>query len=226
MAISLCGLGVADYTQNLPGAVISTLCIMVAFSFMGGFWVLVGEVFTLGTKVIAAPVATATLFGIGAISDLLFSIMIDVLSWKTYFVFASFALMGGLHMHIMLPETKGKKLVDVRKMFKNYTCGYGCRSHLCCCLFKHVIDNGKRLTKKEVVDAKRKSNKLQSGNHSDESLSDSDSSNERDEFSDVKSDIATAAVVAQVVSESEDNDAISLVAINPIDDEEHHEVDV
>ena len=52
-----------------------------------------GEVFSLGTKVIAAPIATAILFGIGAIADLVFSIMIDELGFGTFLVFASFALM-------------------------------------------------------------------------------------------------------------------------------------
>eukprot|EP00750_Incisomonas_marina_P009494 INCI16021.3.p1 GENE.INCI16021.3~~INCI16021.3.p1 ORF type:complete len:479 (-),score=75.33 INCI16021.3:949-2385(-) len=55
MAISLCGLALAEGLVSMPLALVSALACMVAFSFMGAFWVLVGEVFTLGTKVIAAP---------------------------------------------------------------------------------------------------------------------------------------------------------------------------
>jgi hypothetical protein len=63
----------------------------------------------------------------------------------------------------MLPETKGRKLTDIRLLFKNYTCAYGCRVYMCCCLYRQrfvVSSQDERRSKEEIAAAKRAANKL------------------------------------------------------------------
>ena len=67
------------------------------------------------------------MFGVGAIADVAFGSMVEILGWQTYIVFSAFAFMGALHIQIMLVETKGRKLTEIRKLFKDFECMDGVR---------------------------------------------------------------------------------------------------
>jgi hypothetical protein len=54
--------------------------------------------------------------------------------YGTFLVFAAFALAGGLHIQLMLPETKGRKLTEIRRLFKDYTCMTGCKVCVSACV--------------------------------------------------------------------------------------------
>jgi len=63
-------------------------------------------------------------------------------------------------MQLMLPETKGKKLVDIRLLFKDYTCMTGCRLYMCCCILnraRHFDGEPRRRyeTRDDMIAAKR-----------------------------------------------------------------------
>ena len=114
------------------------------------------------------------------------------------------AVQGGLHIHLMLPETKGKKLIEIRKLFKAYTCQTGCRIYFCPCIL-----NRQRVTLENVKDRKR-AREIRAKHNAPpevESSEDSSTDDDSDDFADVKSDIPSAVVVETYVeSDDDDND--------------------
>ncbi|KAK9803469.1 hypothetical protein WJX73_005311 [Symbiochloris irregularis] len=120
---ALCGaalllLAVADHLHS-TGLVVTAMCIFIlsfSGSYAGVFWVLLSELFSMAAKAPAASLATAVLFAAGAVADLIFLSMHDLLGPVAFVLFAAVAFAGVVYCALHLPETKGRTLAQVQAL--------------------------------------------------------------------------------------------------------------
>ena len=97
---------------------ISLLVFISAFalSWAGIFWVLVSELFSMGSKSSAASLASFSLFLAGAIVNLTFNTIVEGIETYWPLLFAGIALFSFFFILICLPETKQIPLQEVQQL--------------------------------------------------------------------------------------------------------------
>ena len=85
-----------------------------SMSCAGVFWVVCAELFSMAAKSAGMALATASLFLSGALADLLFPVLVDLLDGGAFVVFGLLSGLGGVYVWAELPETKGLSLLEVQ----------------------------------------------------------------------------------------------------------------
>ena len=140
MGAGMIMLTVAVSIESLGFALFSMAVFILAFSasWAGGFWVIVSEVFTMRTKAIAAPIATAVLFAAGALANITFLSAYNGMGAGCFVIYAVISFAGGMYLQVYLPETKGKTLSEVQAIMQDARnnshghFGYVCGCWPCC----------------------------------------------------------------------------------------------
>ncbi len=70
----------------------------------------------MAAKSPASSAATSLLFLSGAVTNMVFLVLVDGLGAGTFLVFAGVALASGLYVYTQLPETKGRTLAEVQDL--------------------------------------------------------------------------------------------------------------
>eukprot|EP01006_Ploeotia_vitrea_P031066 TRINITY_DN63385_c0_g1_i1.p1 TRINITY_DN63385_c0_g1~~TRINITY_DN63385_c0_g1_i1.p1 ORF type:complete len:517 (-),score=24.66 TRINITY_DN63385_c0_g1_i1:833-2383(-) len=119
-ALTMVCLGIAVHLQQPVGTLICLCVFIITFgvSWAVCFWVQVSEFFSMQSKSPASSLATSLLFLFGALADNAFLSLIDLLGPLAFGVFAIVGVVSGLFVWFFVPETKGKPLHVVQKMFK------------------------------------------------------------------------------------------------------------
>ena len=143
MGVAMVMLTVAVQLKSLGFALFSMMTFILAFSssWAGGFWVVVSEVFSMRTKAVAAPIATAVLFAGGTVANITFLTLYNSMGSASFLVYAVISLAGAMYLQVYLPETKGRTLAEVQAVMQdpqNNThghFGYVCGCFPCCPAF-------------------------------------------------------------------------------------------
>ena len=117
MAAGMAMMTVSESQGSVGGVVFSEYFYMLAFSssWAGVFWVLLSEIFSMRTKAIAQSLATAVMFAGGALADLFFLSLHSAVGAFSYLIFGGIALLGGVYVFLVVPETKGRPLLEIQK---------------------------------------------------------------------------------------------------------------
>lgn len=102
-------------------ALVSLLVFISAFaiSWAGIFWVLVSELFSMGSKSSAASLASFSLFLAGAIVNLIFNTIVEGIETYWPLLFAGVALFSFFFILVCLPETKQIPLAEVQELMRD-----------------------------------------------------------------------------------------------------------
>jgi hypothetical protein len=129
MIVTLGVLGLAFHT-NAAGAgtsslgAITTVCLaayIVSFAFSLGpiVWLMISEIYPLRNRAQAMAVSTASNWGANFLVSLSFPIMASRLgSAVTFFTYAAFGMMTLVFILTKVPETKGKTLEEISKLWR------------------------------------------------------------------------------------------------------------
>ena len=120
MAAGMAMMTVSESQGSVGGVVFSEYFYMLAFSssWAGVFWVLLSEIFSMRTKAIAQSLATAVMFAGGALADLFFLSLHSAVGAFSYLIFGGIALLGGAYVFLVVPETKGRPLLEIQKLMQ------------------------------------------------------------------------------------------------------------
>ena len=81
-------------------------------------WVLIGEVFSTETRLVAAGISGGTGYVFAFLSNKLFLSLIEQLNlWGCYFIYVLITLLSTAILYVKLPETEGKSLRDIEMHF-------------------------------------------------------------------------------------------------------------
>ncbi|KAL0852084.1 hypothetical protein ABMA28_000328 [Loxostege sticticalis] len=81
-------------------------------------WILIGEVFSAKTRAGSAGLASAVGYIFGFLTNKMYISMVDTLSiWGTYGFYSIVCFTGCIVFYFVLPETEGKKLIDIENHF-------------------------------------------------------------------------------------------------------------
>ena len=122
MALGALGVALADVLPNLPGAigVISVMVYSASFMFSWGpiCWVLISEIFPNTIRGAAVAIAVAFQW----ISNFVVSsTFVPLYTWSpsfTYGLYCFFCIVAAVFVWKMVPETKGKTLEDMNRLWK------------------------------------------------------------------------------------------------------------
>jgi len=123
MAIALCCIAIAFFGHSQVLDMVSLVAIMVYIAFFAiGLgpvtWVIISEIYPLGVRAKAMSLATLANWLFNYILVLTF---LDVITWigvgATFIVFAVLCILAYLFVLKFIPETKGRKLSEIQKMF-------------------------------------------------------------------------------------------------------------
>ncbi|GLC66745.1 hypothetical protein PLESTF_000469900 [Pleodorina starrii] len=87
-----------------------------SLSWAGLYWVVVSELFSMSAKSAATSAATGLLFLTGALTDLVFLSLHDLMGPHTFLLFAALCLAAAAYVAVLLPETKGRTLAEVQAL--------------------------------------------------------------------------------------------------------------
>lgn len=88
-----------------------------SYSFAPIGWVIPSEIFNLGNRSKSISVTTSATWMCNFIIGLVTPRMLAEIGWGTYIFFAAFCLIAFLFVFFCVPETKGKSLEDMDKVF-------------------------------------------------------------------------------------------------------------
>ena len=98
-------------------AALAAFMLVYAVSLAPIFFVLLSELFSDDAKPLAAGLATALTFAAGAVVDSFFLSLVDAIGHSGALgLLAAVCLVGGAAVLWMLPETKGKSLLEVQRL--------------------------------------------------------------------------------------------------------------
>lgn len=129
LAMGACACAAA--TSAPPPAYATPLVLASLLLFIGAyalslaplFFTLLSELFSPRTRPLAAGVATALTFASGGAADLSFLSMVDAVGYPGVFgLYAAVSAVGGLGVLLLLPETKGRTLVEVQALLERQAC--------------------------------------------------------------------------------------------------------
>ncbi|KXN88486.1 High-affinity glucose transporter [Leucoagaricus sp. SymC.cos] len=103
--------------QRAGVAMIFMLSIFFSFSFGPVSWVLASEVFPTSTRSIGTSVATCSNWAFNTFIGQVSPIALDNVNWKFYMLFISLNFVDFLAILFFFPETKGKTLEEMNKVF-------------------------------------------------------------------------------------------------------------
>lgn len=108
----------AAASRSVPGLLLCLCAFTLSFSFSwaGGYWVVVSEIFSMGAKSPATSAAAALLFLTGSVTNLVFLSLVDGLGPYAFLLFSAVTFAGAIYVHRALPETKGRTLVAIQAM--------------------------------------------------------------------------------------------------------------
>ena len=120
MCLGMAMMTISENQDSVGGVVFSQYFYMLAYSssWAGVFWVLLSELFSMRTKAIAQSLATAVMFAGGALADLFFLSLHSALGAFSYLIFGGIALLGGAYVFFVVPETKGRPLLEIQKLMQ------------------------------------------------------------------------------------------------------------
>lgn len=110
------------YAWNSVVVTLLGICLFIlaySMSFASIFWVVVSEFFSMRAKSSCAALVTATLFVSGAISDLLFPVLLSHTGAATFAVYAVVCFVSALFAYVNVPETARKPLRDVQNLLRD-----------------------------------------------------------------------------------------------------------
>ena len=122
VCISLLGIGTLFLTGTASGIwTVALLCIYIgslAISINAVIWVLTGEIYPTHIRGRAMSVATFANWSTNFAAAFLFPWYVSIVGMGTgFFTFAGFCLIGTIFFWKMVPETKGKSLEEIEKMW-------------------------------------------------------------------------------------------------------------
>ncbi|KAI8891143.1 general substrate transporter [Backusella circina FSU 941] len=82
-------------------------------------WICCSEIYSSRLRGFSVSFATAFNWGFNAVIAKVTPIMIHSISYGTYFFFGSCAILMGIFVYFFVPETKGRSLEDIDKLFKD-----------------------------------------------------------------------------------------------------------
>lgn len=88
-----------------------------SYSFAPIGWVLPAEIFNLGNRAKAMSITTSATWMCNFVIGLVTPDMLDKLGWGTYLFFAAFCLLALGFTYFFVPETKGRSLEDMDRVF-------------------------------------------------------------------------------------------------------------
>lgn len=88
-----------------------------SYSFAPIGWVYPSEIFNLGSRSKAMAITTSATWMCNFIIGLVTPDMLETLKWGTYIFFAAFCLIGLVFTYFCVPETKGRTLEDMDRVF-------------------------------------------------------------------------------------------------------------
>ncbi|XP_028411873.1 solute carrier family 2, facilitated glucose transporter member 8-like [Dendronephthya gigantea] len=122
MCVSMAVLGAADYYDHFPKSVtlIALCCFITGFSF--GFgpipWLIMSEIFPTNVRGIASGIATqVNWLGVFIVTKFYVNMKHSMHPYGMYWFFAAVCLVSVIYVFIFLPETKGKTLEEVQRLF-------------------------------------------------------------------------------------------------------------
>ncbi|TFA98874.1 hypothetical protein CCMA1212_009314 [Trichoderma ghanense] len=92
-----------------------------SYSFAPIGWVYPSEIFNLGSRSKAMAITTSSTWMCNFIIGLVTPDMLETLKWGTYIFFAAFCLIGLVFTYFCVPETKGRSLEDMDRVFGDET---------------------------------------------------------------------------------------------------------
>lgn len=88
-----------------------------SYSFAPIGWVLPAEIFNLGHRAKAVSITTSAAWMCNFVVALVTPLMLDRLGWGTYLFFAAFCLLALGFTYFFVPETRGRSLEDMDRVF-------------------------------------------------------------------------------------------------------------
>lgn len=116
LAVACVGYAWKSFVITLFG--ICGFILAYSMSFASIFWVVVSEFFSMRAKSSCAALVTATLFAFGAISDLLFPVLLMHTGAVTFAFYAVVCFASALFVYANVPETARKPLRDVQNLLR------------------------------------------------------------------------------------------------------------
>ncbi|UKZ45911.1 hypothetical protein TrVGV298_000105 [Trichoderma virens] len=117
------GAGLGDH--KVPGGVAIAFIYIYDVNFSYSFapigWVYPSEIFNLGSRSKAMAITTSSTWMCNFIIGLVTPDMLETLKWGTYIFFAAFCLIGLVFTYFCVPETKGRTLEDMDRVFGDET---------------------------------------------------------------------------------------------------------
>ncbi|XP_028411874.1 solute carrier family 2, facilitated glucose transporter member 8-like [Dendronephthya gigantea] len=123
MCASMIVLGASRYFQDFPSSVtlITLCCYLIGFSFgLGPIpWLIMSEIFPTNVRGVASGIATQVNW-LGAFTVMRFYVNMEktMHSYGCYWFYAAVCLVSVIYVLVFLPETKGKTLEEVEKLFE------------------------------------------------------------------------------------------------------------
>lgn len=115
-SLALALVAFSDWLASPVLLLLSMSAFVLAFSasWAGVFWVLLSEIFSMGSKSPAASAATATMFVAGAATDVSFLPVHAALGAFSFAIYAVVALVAAIYTAVAVPETRGHTLAEVQ----------------------------------------------------------------------------------------------------------------
>ncbi|KAF3060763.1 hypothetical protein N5P37_008299 [Trichoderma harzianum] len=117
--------GAALGDHKVPGGVAIAFIYIYDVNFSYSFapigWVYPSEIFNLGSRSKAMAITTSSTWMCNFIIGLVTPDMLETLKWGTYIFFAAFCLIGLVFTYFCVPETKGRTLEDMDRVFGDET---------------------------------------------------------------------------------------------------------
>ncbi|GIL63938.1 hypothetical protein Vafri_17939 [Volvox africanus] len=117
-SLALGGLTVAALagSVDLLEVAMCTFTLFFSLSWAGVYWVVISELFSMSAKSAATSAATCLLFLTGALTDMVFLSLHDVMGSYAFLLFAALCLASAAYVWLLLPETKGRTLAEVQAL--------------------------------------------------------------------------------------------------------------
>ena len=105
---------------SIPLVIVAESLYMLSFavSWAGIFWVLMSEIFSMRIKAVAVSLATSVLFAGGAVANILYHTLVKEGGPLFGLFFALVSLLSSVFVYVYVPETKGKSLKEVQRIFQ------------------------------------------------------------------------------------------------------------
>lgn len=105
---------------SIPLVIVAESLYMLSFavSWAGIFWVLMSEIFSMRIKAVAVSLATSVLFAGGAVANILYHTLLQEGGPLFGLFFALVSLLSSVFVYVYVPETKGKSLKEVQRVFQ------------------------------------------------------------------------------------------------------------